>query len=75
MSSDQSPPPKKVYFVKHSDSTYKYIKIKIKKMHGGVPLYIDNVFVVVFIRSSDNPLEIAMGTNCAPLTADLFSYT
>jgi hypothetical protein len=61
----------KHYYVKYiSDSMRRYSEVEIKKM---LEFLIENIFVVdsqVFQQS----VEIPMGTNCAPLLADLF-YT
>jgi hypothetical protein len=56
---------RKHYFVKHhSDSTQKYSEIEIKKM-------LEFLINIVFQQS----VGIPMGTNCAPLLADLFFYS
>ena len=61
------------YFVKnHSDSTHKYSEVDIKKM---LEFLIDNIFVVFGDRVFQQTVGIPMGTNCAPLLADLFLYT
>jgi hypothetical protein len=62
----------KHYFVKHhSDSTHKYSEVEIKKM---MEFLIDNIFIVVVGQVFQQFVGITMGTNCAPLLADLFLY-
>jgi len=61
------------YFVKHhSDSTKKFPETDIFNM---LELLIDNIFVLfgrsVFLQT----VGIPMGTNCAPLLADLYLYS
>ena len=61
------------YFVKnHSDSTHKYSEVEIKKM---LEFLIDNIFVVFGDRVFQQSVGITMGTNSAPLLAELFSYS
>lgn len=49
----------------HSDCTHKFSEVDIiKKVLG---FLIDNIYVVVFQQTAGIP----MGTNCAPLLADL----
>ena len=63
----------KHYFVKyHSDSTHKYSEVEIKKM---LEFLIDNIYVVVGGQVFQQSVGIPMGTNCAPLLADLFLYS
>jgi hypothetical protein len=63
----------KHYFVKyHSDSTHKYSEVKIKKM---LEFLIDNIHVVVGGQVFQQSTGFPMGTNCAPLLADLFLYS
>ena len=57
------------YFVKeHSDSTNKFSEDDIIKM---LEFLVDNIFEKVFQQTVDIP----MGTNCAPLLADIFLYS
>ena len=59
---------KSTYFVKnHSESKYKYTEDDIVRM---IEFLIDNIFV-----ESGGVIGIPMGTNCAPLLADLFLYS
>jgi hypothetical protein len=52
------------YFVRHhSDNPYKFSEADIKSILG---FLVDNIYVV---------FGICMGTNCAPLLADLFLYS
>jgi hypothetical protein len=61
------------YFVKyHSDSTHKYSQVKIKNM---LEFLIDNIFVIVGGQVFQQSVENPMGTNYAPLLADLFLYS
>ena len=63
----------KNYFVKlHSDSTHKYSEVDIKAM---LEFLIDNIFVVFGNQVFQQSVGIPMGTNCAPLLADLFLYS
>ena len=63
----------KNYFVKlHSDSTYKYSEVDMKAM---LEFLIDNIFVVFGNHVFQQSVGIPMGTHCAPLLADLFSYS
>jgi hypothetical protein len=55
----------------HSDSTHKYSEIEIKKM---LEFLIDNIYVVVEGQVFQQSVGIRIGTNCAPLLADLFLY-
>ena len=65
--------PFKKYFVKlHSDSTHKYSEVDIKAM---LEFLIDNIFVVFGNQVFQQSVGIPMGTNCAPLLADLFLYS
>jgi hypothetical protein len=62
-----------VYFViHHSDSTHKYSEVEIKKM---LEFLIDNIFVLFGDQVFQQSVGIPMGTNCAPLLADLFLYS
>jgi hypothetical protein len=64
---------KKHYFVEyHFDSTHKYSEVEIKKM---LEFLIDNIYVVFGGQVFQQPVGIPMGTNCAPLLADLFLYS
>jgi hypothetical protein len=63
----------KHHFVKyHSDSTQKYSEVE--KM---LEFLIDNIYVHVVVRGHvfQQSIGIPMGTNCAPLLADLFLYS
>jgi hypothetical protein len=63
----------KHYFVKyHSDSTHRYSKVESKKM---LEFLTDNIFVVVSGQLFQQSVGIPMGTNCAPLSVDLFLYS
>ena len=58
------------YFVKHhSDSTKKFSETDIFNM---LEFLIDNIFVMFGGRIFQQTVGIPMGTNCAPLLADLF---
>ena len=60
------------YFVKeHSDSKNKYSEDDIIKM---LEFIVDNIFVVFAGKVSQQIVGIPMGTNCAPLLADIFLY-
>ena len=61
------------YFVRHhSDSPYKYSETDIKGMLG---FLVDNIYVVFGDQVFQQSVGIPMGTNCAPLLADLFLYS
>jgi hypothetical protein len=61
------------YFVRHySNSTYKYSEADIKGMFGFLA---DNIYVVFEDQVFQQSVGIPMGTNCAPLLADLFLYS
>jgi hypothetical protein len=61
------------YFVIHnSDSPYKYSKADIKGMLG---FLVDNIYVGFGYQVIQQSVGIPMGTNCAPLLADLFLYS
>jgi hypothetical protein len=61
------------YFVKyHSDSPYKYSEADIKTMLG---FLLDIMYSVVGDQIFQQSVGIPMGTNCAPLLADLFLYS
>ena len=61
------------YFVKeHTDSTQKYTEDNIINM---LNFLIDNIFVEYGGIIFQQTIGIPMGTNCAPLLADLFLYT
>jgi hypothetical protein len=51
-----------------SDSTHKYFEVDIKEM--GFLIY--NIFVVFGNQIFQQTVGIPMGTNCAPLLADIF---
>jgi hypothetical protein len=64
---------KGTYFVRHnSDSAYKYSKADIKGMLG---FLVDSIYVVFGDKAFQQSIGISMGTNCAPLLADLFLYS
>ena len=61
------------YFVKeHSDSKSKYSEDDIIKM---LEFLVDNIFVVFAGKVFQQTVGIPMGTNCAPLLADVFLYS
>ena len=61
------------YFVKeHSDSKQKYSEDDIIKM---LEFLVDNIFVVFAGKVFQQIVGIPMGTNCAPLLADIFLYS
>ena len=61
------------YFMKeHSDSKNKYSEDDIIKM---LEFLIDNIFVVFAVKVFQQTVGIPMGTNCAPLLADIFLYS
>ena len=61
------------YFVKHhSDSTEKFSETDIFNI---LEVSIDNIFVMFGRRVFQQKVGIPMGTNCAPLLADLFLYS
>ena len=61
------------YFVKdHSDCIQKYTEDDIIKM---LNFLIDNIFVEFGGQIFQQSVGIPMGTNCAPLLADLFLYS
>ena len=61
------------YFVKeHSDSKHKYSEDDIIKM---LEFLVDNIFVVFAGKVFQQIVGIPMGTNCAPLLADIFLYS
>ena len=63
------------YLVKkkhHSDSTKKLSETDIISM---LEILIDNILVVFGGRVFQQTVGILMGTNCAPLLADLFLYS
>ena len=61
------------YFVKeHSDSKCKYSEDDIIKM---LEFLVDNIFVVFARKVFQQTVGIPMGTNCAPLLADIFLYS
>ena len=64
---------KSTYFVKeHSDCTKKYTEENIINM---LDFLIDNIFVMFGGQVFQQTVGIPMGTNCAPLLADLFLYS
>ena len=61
------------YFVKkHSDSKNKYIEDDIIYM---LEFLVNNIFVVFGGKVFQQIVGIPMGTNCAPLLADIFMYS
>jgi hypothetical protein len=56
----------------HSDSPYKYSEADIKGILG---FLLDNIYVVFRGLVYQQSVGIPMGTNCAPLLADLFLYS
>ena len=61
------------YFVKsHSDAKHKYTEDDIIDM---LNFLIDNIFVEFGGHIFQQVIGIPMGTNCAPLLADLFLYS
>ena len=63
----------KSYFVKeHSDSKQKYSEDDIIKM---LEFLLDNIFVVFAGKVFQQIVGIPMGTNCAPLLADIYLYS
>ena len=61
------------YFVKeHSDSKNKYTEDDIINM---LEFLVDNIFVVFGGKVFQQIVCIPMGTNCAPLLADIFLYS
>ena len=64
----------RTYFVKknHSDSTKKFSETDFINM---LEFLIDNKFVIFGGRVFQQTVGIPMGTNCAPLLADLFLYS
>ena len=65
--------PEGPYFVyEHSDSKNKYTEEDIIKM---LAFLVDNIFVVFAGKVFKQIIGIPMGTNCAPLLADVFLYS
>ena len=61
------------YFVKeHSDSKNKYTEDDIVNM---LEFLVDNIFVVFGGKVFQQIVGIPMGTNCAPVLADIFLYS
>jgi hypothetical protein len=61
------------YFVRHhSECPYNYSETDIKSMLG---FLVDNIYVVFGDQVFQESVCIPMGTNCAPLLADLFLYS
>ena len=61
------------YYVKeHSDSKNKYTEDDIINM---LEFLVDNFFVVFGGKIFQQIVGIPMGTNCAPLLADIFLYS
>ena len=58
-------------YKKHSDSTKKFSETNIINM---LEFLIDNIFVIFGGRVFQQTVGIPMGTQCAPLLADLFVY-
>jgi hypothetical protein len=60
-------------FVRHySDSPHKYSEVDIKGILG---FLVDNIYVVFGDQVFQQSVGIPMGTNCAPLLADLLLYS
>ena len=57
----------------HSDSKNKYSEDDIIKMFE--LFLVDNIFVVFAVKVFQQIVGIPMGTNCAPLLADIFLYS
>ena len=61
------------YFVReHSDSKSKYTEEDIIRM---LEILVDNIFVVFAGKVFQQIIGIPMGTNCAPLLAEIFLYS
>ena len=61
------------YFVKaHSDSKNKYTEDDIINM---LEFLVDNIFMTLGGKVFQQIVAIPMGTNCAPLLADIFLYS
>jgi hypothetical protein len=58
--------------VRHLDSPYKYYEGDIQGMLG---FLVDNMYVVFGDQVFQHYVGFPMGTNCAPLLADLFLYS
>ena len=56
---------------RHSKANYKYKQDEIIQM---LDFLIDNIFVLFGGRVFQQTIGIPMGTNCAPLLADLFLH-
>ena len=56
----------------HSDSKNKYTEEDIVKM---LEFLVDNIYVVFARKVFQQIIGILMGTNCAPLLADIFLYS
>ena len=64
---------KDTYFVRdHSDASQKYSDADVIKM---LEYLNENIFVEFGGRIFQQTIDIPMGTNCAPLLADLFLYS
>jgi hypothetical protein len=59
-------------FLSHSDSDKKLSATDIIKM---LEYFINNIFVLFDGRVLQHTVGMSMGTNCAPLLADLFLYS
>ena len=62
----------KNFFKEYSDSKSKYSEDDIIKMHE---FLVDNIFVVFAGTVFQQIVGITVGTNCAPLLADIFLYS
>jgi hypothetical protein len=61
------------YFVRHhSESPYNYSEADIKSMLG---FLVDNIYLVFGDPVFQQSVGIPVGTNCAPLLAELFLYS
>ena len=56
----------------HSDSKSKYIEEDIIRM---LEFLVDNIFVVFAGKVFQQIIGVPLGTNCAPLLADIFLYS
>jgi hypothetical protein len=51
------------------------VLIKIHRIEKMLEFLIDNIYVVVGVQVFQQSVGIPIGTNCAPLLADLFLYS
>jgi hypothetical protein len=60
------------YFVKHHcDTLYEYSEADVKGMLG---FLVDNIYVIFGDQIFQKSVGMPVGTNCAPLLADLYLY-